>query len=95
MDFAFVVTPGLEVFLGAENLAFVISQAELSLFYSITVLALFGHMPVAVFVGLVMYWRRVSVENAVSLASILWFVLAVLSVTLLILGDYSLSVLRS
>ena len=84
LELAFWATPGLPLFVANQGRS-LIAQGETSVFYSVTVLTLFGHIPLAMMVGLLVaykQWR--SPEDAITVGAFLWLGLALASVALLV-----------
>jgi hypothetical protein len=123
-ELVFLVTPGLSIFLSPDTATLIAASADVTMFYSVTVLLLVGHLPLCVFVGMFLIQKDLLVssnckiipekkrkekkrkekkkkkkkkkksssflcqkdqESSVTLASLLWLVLALLSVCLLIM----------
>jgi hypothetical protein len=64
-DLAFLVTPGLAIFLSIDTANLIAASSEITLFYSVTVLLLIGHLPFAMCVGLVMMRNDILVSLCV------------------------------
>ena len=86
MEYAFWATPGLPLFVVQRGHALMEEGvASVSVFYSVTVLTLFGHIPFAMLLGLYLTWLEIrSAEDSIAIASIVWLVLALGSVGLLV-----------
>ncbi len=85
MELAFALTPGLSVFMSLDTASLVAASTDVTLFYSVTVLSLLGHVPFAAFVGLGLVQRQVAdVENSVTFAALLWLFLSLASVGMMI-----------
>ena len=72
MEYAFWATPGLPLFVVQRGHALMeAGVASVSVFYSVTVLTLFGHIPFAMLLGLYLSWLEIrSVEDSIAIASI-------------------------
>ena len=57
MEFAFSFTPGLHLFVANQANSIAATGTDVTMFYSVTVLTLFGHLPGALLVGLLMSQR--------------------------------------
>lgn len=84
MELAFLFTPGLHLFLLQEGRGVVSADADITLFYTITVLTLFGHIPLSVLTCLLMTIREKSVEFSITVSAVIWLVLSISSIALLI-----------
>jgi hypothetical protein len=86
MELAFMLTPGLHMFLAADTSALAQATTDVTLFYSVTVLSLLGHIPFSVCVGLWCTAKQImETENSITFAALLWLFLALMSVMLLII----------
>ena len=72
MEYAFWATPGLPLFVVQRGHALMEEGvASVSVFYSVTVLTLFGHIPFAMLLGLYLTWLEIrSAEDSIAIASI-------------------------
>ena len=61
-DIFFVLTPGLTVFLSPDTAQLIAASADVTMFYSVTVLMLVGHLPFCIFVGTMLIQRQVLVK---------------------------------
>ncbi len=85
MELAFALTPGLSTFMSLDREALVGATSEATLFYSVTVLSLLGHIPLSAYVGLCLVQRKVlDVENSITFAALFWLFLSLTSVAMMI-----------
>ncbi len=84
MEFAFALTPGLSLFMLGNAQELVANESDISTFYSVTVLTLFGHFPLSLLLGIYARRRGAAPENAITLAALVWLLCAVISIVLLV-----------